>query len=150
MRTIWQSLVWKEWHEHKWKLVSLTAILWSIAVSGLFHLERGSLIGIHVALVMAIIPLAIFIGLMFAPIALLLPLPIKIVVDSAIGGAPLPGPLADWMPGLSVDSALALDLHAEGAVRREHIGELDHLGLLRDERTYRVLQRWLQLSSIGT
>lgn len=27
MRTIWQSLAWKEWHEHKWKLVALTAIL---------------------------------------------------------------------------------------------------------------------------
>ena len=21
MRTVWHSLVWKEWHEHKWKLV---------------------------------------------------------------------------------------------------------------------------------
>jgi len=27
MRTIWHSLLWKEWHEHKWKLASLTAIL---------------------------------------------------------------------------------------------------------------------------
>jgi hypothetical protein len=63
MRTIWQSLIWKEWHEHKWKLASLTAILCSIAALGLFDPERGSLIGIHVALVMAIVPLAIFIGL---------------------------------------------------------------------------------------
>jgi ABC-type transport system involved in multi-copper enzyme maturation permease subunit len=63
MRTVWQSLIWKEWHEHKWKLVSLTAILWSIAALGLFDPERGTLVGIHAALVMAIVPLAIFIGL---------------------------------------------------------------------------------------
>lgn len=63
MRTIWQSLIWKEWHEHKWKLASLTAILWSIATLGLINPERGLLAGIHVALVMAIVPLAIFIGL---------------------------------------------------------------------------------------
>jgi hypothetical protein len=63
MRTIWQSLIWKEWHEHKWKLASLTAILWSIAALGLVDPGRGSFVGIHVALVMAIVPLAIFIGL---------------------------------------------------------------------------------------
>jgi hypothetical protein len=63
MRTIWQSLIWKEWHEHKWKLSSLTAILWSIATLGLIDPERGSLVGVHVALVVAIVPLAIFIGL---------------------------------------------------------------------------------------
>ena len=27
MRTIWQSLAWKEWHEHKWKLAAVSAIL---------------------------------------------------------------------------------------------------------------------------
>ena len=27
MRTIWHSLAWKEWHEHKWKLAALTAVL---------------------------------------------------------------------------------------------------------------------------
>jgi len=27
MRTIWHSLLWKEWHEHKWKLAALMAIL---------------------------------------------------------------------------------------------------------------------------
>lgn len=63
IRTIWQSLLWKEWHEHKWKLASSTAILWSIAGLGLVDPERGSLIGIHVALVMAMVPLAVFIGL---------------------------------------------------------------------------------------
>jgi ATP-binding cassette subfamily B protein len=52
--------------------------------------------------------LAIAIGVTFAPIALLLPLPMKIVVDSAIGGGPLPGPLAGWMPGVAGDEALLL------------------------------------------
>jgi hypothetical protein len=63
MRTIFQSLAWKEWHEHKWRLLSLTAILWSIAVLGLVHPERGTLIGIHLALTLAIVPLTVFVGL---------------------------------------------------------------------------------------
>jgi hypothetical protein len=62
MNTTWCSLLWKEFHEHKWKLLSTTAILWSVAALGLFQPERGMLIGIHPALVMAIVPLAIFIG----------------------------------------------------------------------------------------
>lgn len=28
--TIWKILIWKEWHEHKWKLLALTAILMSV------------------------------------------------------------------------------------------------------------------------
>ncbi len=27
MSTIWQSLAWKEWNEHKWKLVSILAVI---------------------------------------------------------------------------------------------------------------------------
>ena len=27
MRTIWHSLLWKEWHEHKWKLVALMCMI---------------------------------------------------------------------------------------------------------------------------
>ena len=33
MRSVWQSLLWKEWHEHKWKLVGLIAlvlVLWGM------------------------------------------------------------------------------------------------------------------------
>ncbi|NOY42321.1 MAG: hypothetical protein GXP26_10860 [Planctomycetes bacterium] len=26
MRSVWHSLLWKEWHEHKWKLAALTAV----------------------------------------------------------------------------------------------------------------------------
>ena len=27
LRSVWRSLLWKEWHEHKWKLASLTALV---------------------------------------------------------------------------------------------------------------------------
>ena len=37
-------------------------------------------------------------GLLTAPIALLVPLPLKIVVDSVLGTRPLPGPLGAWFP----------------------------------------------------
>ncbi|HXT60689.1 MAG TPA: hypothetical protein VN699_18760, partial [Pirellulales bacterium] len=30
MRTIWRSLLWREWHEHKWKLAALAAIMFSL------------------------------------------------------------------------------------------------------------------------
>ncbi|HUY90066.1 MAG TPA: hypothetical protein VMV10_15120 [Pirellulales bacterium] len=30
MRTIWRSLLWREWHEHKWKLAALMAIMLSL------------------------------------------------------------------------------------------------------------------------
>ncbi|HXT60688.1 MAG TPA: hypothetical protein VN699_18755 [Pirellulales bacterium] len=30
MRTIWHSLLWREWHEHKWKLAALSAILLAV------------------------------------------------------------------------------------------------------------------------
>jgi hypothetical protein len=63
MRTIWQSLAWKEWHEHKWKLVSILVIMWGVALLPLSEMERGTLMGVRVVLVIGIIPLAIFVGL---------------------------------------------------------------------------------------
>jgi hypothetical protein len=30
MNTIWRNLLWREWHEHKWKLAALTAIILSL------------------------------------------------------------------------------------------------------------------------
>ena len=30
MQTIWRSLVWREWHEHKWKLAALAAIMFPL------------------------------------------------------------------------------------------------------------------------
>jgi len=50
-------------------------------------------------------------------------------------------PLGDWL--VPVTSALARRLHPEHAARRELIPELDHVGMLGDERVYRLLQSWL-------
>jgi ATP-binding cassette subfamily B protein len=47
-------------------------------------------------------------GLAWIPVALLLPLPVKIVVDSVLGGQPLPGALAAWLPGLDGEAVLGL------------------------------------------
>jgi hypothetical protein len=63
--------------------------------------------------------------------------------------------VGDWL--VSVESAHARRLHPDAAARRERVEDLDHLGLLADARSYRVLQRWLgdggrspaQRSSIG-
>lgn len=46
--------------------------------------------------------------LLAAPLALLTPLPLKIVVDSLIGSQPLPGPLARLFPGASDAGVLGL------------------------------------------
>ena len=32
MNTVWQSLLWKEWHENRWKLASLTVILFAVTI----------------------------------------------------------------------------------------------------------------------
>jgi pimeloyl-ACP methyl ester carboxylesterase len=50
-------------------------------------------------------------------------------------------PLGDWL--VPVPSALARNLHPEGAARRELIPELGHLGMPADERVYRLLRDWL-------
>ncbi|HMA38545.1 MAG TPA: ABC transporter ATP-binding protein [Gemmatimonadales bacterium] len=49
-------------------------------------------------------------GLLTTPIALLVPLPLKIVVDSVLGAQPLPGPLALWFPAAwhSPETGLAI------------------------------------------
>ena len=49
-------------------------------------------------------------GLLSTPIALLVPLPLKIVVDSVLGTRPLPGPLAVWVPATwhSPETSLAI------------------------------------------
>ncbi len=36
MSNIWLTLVWKEWHEHKWRLLSLTAIVLCVFLAGAF------------------------------------------------------------------------------------------------------------------
>jgi hypothetical protein len=64
MRTIWHSLAWKEWHEHKWKLASIVAILFGVAVLVLLNMDRQDTFVLAImASVWCIIPLAVFVGL---------------------------------------------------------------------------------------
>jgi hypothetical protein len=66
MNSIWYSLAWKEWHEHKWKLVSMVAILWGAAALAFafFEPRTDDVFGVAVALVgVCILPLSMFIGL---------------------------------------------------------------------------------------
>src|SRR6476659_509745 len=66
MQSIWQSLAWKEWHEHKWKLVSILAVMLGLMafVAVMSHRERHALVeSFYVSMMLGGIPLAIFIGL---------------------------------------------------------------------------------------
>jgi hypothetical protein len=66
MRSIWQSLAWKEWHEHRWKLVSVLAVIWSLTVVVFLLGKRDPHVlaeSYYVAVVLGGIPMAIFIGL---------------------------------------------------------------------------------------
>jgi ATP-binding cassette subfamily B protein len=49
-------------------------------------------------------------GLLATPIALLVPLPLKIVVDSVLAGRPLPAPLGTWLPAAAHAPAAGLVL----------------------------------------
>jgi hypothetical protein len=63
MRTILFSLAWKEWHEHKWKLASIVAILWTTAALAL-HYGQNDGFGVAMVLVSwCVVPLALFVGL---------------------------------------------------------------------------------------
>jgi hypothetical protein len=63
MRTIWQSLTWKEWREHKWKLASITAILWATVAMSLIESDAALLVGLRTGLFLCAVPLAVFVGL---------------------------------------------------------------------------------------
>ncbi|MEX2315660.1 MAG: hypothetical protein WD669_00810 [Pirellulales bacterium] len=65
MRTTWHSLAWKEWHEHKWKLASIVAIIWALTAYNLL-VNRGEIDVIQsVAAVgmVCLLPLSVFVGL---------------------------------------------------------------------------------------
>jgi pimeloyl-ACP methyl ester carboxylesterase len=51
-------------------------------------------------------------------------------------------PLGDWL--VPVPSALARNLHPAAAARRALIPGLGHMGLLGDERVYRLLRAWIE------
>jgi ABC-type transport system involved in multi-copper enzyme maturation permease subunit len=62
MRTIWYSLAWKEWHEHKWKLAAVTTVLVATASVPLLKYERESISAGVMMMILCVVPLAIFIG----------------------------------------------------------------------------------------
>jgi ABC-type transport system involved in multi-copper enzyme maturation permease subunit len=59
MRNIWLSLAWKEWHEHKWKLAAMTAIVCS-ANAALLRWDFVS--NCYWVTLICMLPLAVFIG----------------------------------------------------------------------------------------
>src|SRR3954447_25525684 len=63
MRSIWYSLTWKEWHEHKWKLASLLAILWATSALALYYGERDALAMASLMVAFCVVPLGLFVGL---------------------------------------------------------------------------------------
>ena len=66
MRTIWQALAWKEWHEHKWKLAALVTVLCGACALVLWLIypdRRQDLFdAIYWMATCCTIPLALFIG----------------------------------------------------------------------------------------
>lgn len=65
MHTIWHSLAWKEWHEHKWKLASVTAVLASLPALFLLLEARPyeALFALSIGMQFCVIPVAMFVGL---------------------------------------------------------------------------------------
>jgi ABC-type transport system involved in multi-copper enzyme maturation permease subunit len=62
MKSIWQTLAWKEWHEHKWKLAAVTAILLSV-LSLCYHDDESTIFSAGVlVLVYGMVPIALFLA----------------------------------------------------------------------------------------
>jgi hypothetical protein len=62
MRNIWHSLIWKEWHEHKWKLVMLTCVLCGVNALLLMSRSRETLGACFWMTTVVVMPLAMFVG----------------------------------------------------------------------------------------
>jgi hypothetical protein len=63
MKTIWSSLILKEWHEHKWKLAAIAAVICGASTVALLAGE-GDEFGLAFAMMLfCVIPLSIFVGL---------------------------------------------------------------------------------------
>ncbi len=64
MRNTWQSLAWKEWHEHKWKFAALFAMLFGVTSLSIV-LETGrDRFGLAFGMLLLCgIPMSVFIGL---------------------------------------------------------------------------------------
>ncbi|MEX2169760.1 MAG: hypothetical protein WD851_10645 [Pirellulales bacterium] len=62
MKSVWQALIWKEWHEHKWKLAALTVILISLPALTLLSDHPNNIFGAVSAMLWLAVPvLSIFI-----------------------------------------------------------------------------------------
>ncbi len=74
--------------------------------------------------------LALFlIGLLTTPLALLNPIPLKLVVDNVVGGAPLPGSIRALLPaGVAGDSAFAVAVIASIMIAVAIVRHLAELG----------------------
>jgi hypothetical protein len=66
MKSSWYSLAWKEWHEHKWKLASIVAVMWSVTALIIASEKTASgvlMAATVVGTLLSAAPLAIFVGL---------------------------------------------------------------------------------------
>src|SRR5687768_6808481 len=63
MRTIWHSLIWKEWHEHKWKLVSIVGVLFGVTALSMLLVKEDKFDIAAGMLLPCLVPLALFVGL---------------------------------------------------------------------------------------
>lgn len=66
-------------------------------------------------------------------------------VAASRGDAGRRRPPGDWL--VSVDSALAANLHPADAVKRALLSGIGHFALLEDARVYRLLRSWIQASA---
>jgi ABC-type transport system involved in multi-copper enzyme maturation permease subunit len=63
MNSVWYSLAWKEWHEHKWKLAAIVAVLVGVTTASLLATDRDRFSLAGVMLFVCMLPLALFLGL---------------------------------------------------------------------------------------
>ena len=64
IKSVWFSLAWKEWHEHKWKLAAIVAVLVGVSSSVSLLATDGDRFGLAVGMLfLCTFPLAFFLGL---------------------------------------------------------------------------------------
>jgi hypothetical protein len=66
MHTTWHSLIWKEWHEHKWKLASIIGVLLGVTGLSMLLVEEDKFDVAAGILLPCLVPLALFVGLSVA------------------------------------------------------------------------------------
>lgn len=60
---IWKTLAWKEWHEHKWKLVAILGVLFGATSLAMLLVERDKFGLASGMMSLCVVPLAVFVGL---------------------------------------------------------------------------------------